>query len=497
MKLEMKKQKFGLLLFMIGISFNGFSQLTDFDLSKYKLPDLERHSLETNFNISGYNNYIKNPYQTFYGYNEYGNNQYNGDILINYNHYLNNFNLQRETNFRFDLSSSFYTRKEDKTLQSRNNTITPSLYYQRNNRKYYNGRSFFETDLVLNYQYTGIFSKNSTYDNEDKTQTHTILAQVPLKLGIGRIEQVQDARHAIYIFEELAKINRATTEKSEEEIIEFAHLISKLKNKRFFDSRLRRMNEIESVDSFFQSKNYVSVQDAKYFTTLSDFWDYGNRPIRNSGTRFSAAILPGYYYYNFNNSVNEIYVGAGKYSVGAFLINGGIELKHEKPINLFWQNSIDINCYAGLMEGKLNDKTDESDNKIRIPNIQLGFYQKIGFYPNTRTDLSFKYSVQYVQLFDKTDLGSEVLGAEGKGAKATAEFSLNYYISPKFRFNILSSFYYIWQDSKDEVIINFDNVAGSNYLSGNVTSAMNGNNGYFKLKELANSFRISLIYSIF
>lgn len=497
----MKKQKFGLLLFMIGISFNGFSQLDDFDLSKYKLPDLERHSLETNFNLSGYNNYNKVSNQSIYGFEEYGTNQYNGDIFINYNHYLNNFKFQRETNFGLDLSSNFYNRKEDKELLYKNNKITPLLYFQKNNRKYYNGLSFFETDLVLNYQYGNnkIFSKSSFDGSEikDNLQTHTILAHVPLKLGTGRIEQVQDARHAIYIFEELSKINKVTSEKSEEEITEFANLISQLKNKRFFDSRLRRMAEIESVDSFLISNNYVSVQDAKYFTTLSDFWDYGNRPLRNSGTRFSAVILPGYYYYNFNNSGDGVYFGAGKYTLSALLFNGGIELKHEKPINLFWQNSIDLNCYAGIIEGKLNDKTNSVDNNIRIPNIQLGFYQTIGFYPNTRTDMSFKYSVQYVQLFDKADLHNEVLGAEGKGAKAATEFSINYYISPKFRLNVISSFYYVWQDSKDEAIINFNNVAGSNYLLSNFTPNTNRYNDYFKVKEIANSFRISLIYSIF
>lgn len=497
----MNKLRFGFLLTMIGFSVNGYSQLNDFDLTKYKLPDLERRSLETNFNVTGRNNYDKSPNQTNNGYNETGTNQYYGNIYLNYKHYLNSADYQRESNFGLDFTSDFYNRKEDKELLYKNSNITPLLYFQRDNRKYYNEKSFFETDLVLNYQYGNDkrFSKNSWDDSEskDNLKTHTVLAYVPLKLGTGRIEQVQDARHAIYLFDELSKIERLSSDKSDEQIIEFANLISQLKNKRFFDSRLRRMAEVESVDSFLILNNYISEQDAKYFTTLTDFWDYGNRPFRNSGTRFSGAILPGYYFYDYNNSGDGLYFDAGKYNLSALLFDGGIELKHEKPINLFWQNSIEINCYAGIIEGKFNDKTNSVENKIRIPNMQLGFYQTIGFYPNTRTDMNFGYSVQYVQLFDKTDMENEILGIEGKGVKAATNLSINYYISPRFRLNATSSFYYIWQDSVDEVIINFDNVAGSNYLLSNFTSNSNGYYDFFKVKEIVNSFRISLIYTIF
>ncbi len=490
----MNKLRFGLFIVTLGIFLNGFSQLNDFDLSKYKQPNLERQSLETNFNIGGHNNYEKAPSQTNYGFDEYGTNQYSGDIYLNYNHFLNNSEYQRETNLGLDLSSYFYNVKEDKEVSFKDNNILPMLYFQRDNRKYYNELSFFETDLVLNYQYN---NKKRVSNSKNNLQTHTILAFVPLKVGAGRIEQVQDARHAIYLFNELSKIDRITPSKSDEQITEFAELISKLKNKRFFDSRLRRMAELESVDSFLISKNYVSQQDAKYFTTLSDFWAYGNKPFRSSGTRFSGTIIPGYYYYNYNNPRDGLYFDAGKYSFSALLFNGGIELKHEKPINLFWQNSIDINCFTGIIEGKLNDKTSSGDNKMRLPNIQLGFYQTIGFYPNTRTDISFGYSVQYVQLFDKTDLENEVFGAEGKGAKAATDLSINYYISPKFRLNVSSSFFYIWQESVDKVIINFDNVAGSNYLLTNFTSNANGYMDYFKEKEVDHHFSISLTYSIF
>jgi hypothetical protein len=360
---------------------------------------------------------------------------------------------------------------------------------------------------VLNYQYVNDKGYSRSYDYNygngeielnENLQSHSILALVPLKIGTGRIDPVQDARHAVYLFDELSKIQRLSSDMSDEQIIEFATLISQLKNKRFFDSRLKSMEELESLDSFLVSNNYVSEQDVKYFATLSDFWDYGNRPLRNSGTRLSAAIQPGYYFFDYNyNDDYDVLFGDDKYNVSAFLLHGGIDFKHEKPINLRWQNTVDLHCYAGIFEGKRNDKNSSVGEKIRIPEIQIGYYQTIGFYPNTRTDISFRYSLQYVQLFDKKDVQNDIRGVEANGAKAATNLFINYYISPKFRLNVTSSLFYILQESEDQAMINFNNVAGSNYLLGNSTSDANGYSNYYRPNEFVNRFSVSLIYSIF
>jgi hypothetical protein len=101
----------------------------------------------------------------------------------------------------------------------------------------------------------------------------------------------------IYIYDELARIGRSGTTKNDNEVVELAELISRLNNERFFDARLRRMEEIESVDSFLLANDHVIQQDARYFTTLNDFWIYGNAPVRNSGNRISLVFLPGYMFF--------------------------------------------------------------------------------------------------------------------------------------------------------------------------------------------------------
>ena len=494
----MKKRKIVFLFFITSTFFNISAQLNNFDLSKYKLPDLERRALETYFELSGSNDYDRFPSQTQAGDHQTSTFLYNGITHLNYNHYLNNSTSQRGSDLGFYFSFGSGNRKENKELFYKYSHEHPVIYYRLYNRKYYSGRTFFENDVVVNYQYQIYkhFSKNATDSSVSNynIQTHGVLGIVPLKIGVGRIEPVQDARQAVYICDELSKSGRMSPDKTDEQIIEFARLISQLKNKRFFDSRLRRIAEIESIDSFLLANNYVSKHDAKYFTTLNDFWAYGNRPFRNSGTRVSFVLLPGYYYYNFNNPGDELNVVEEKYYANTMLIDGGVELNYEKPINLFWQNSIALRCYAGIIGDHIKDITHSNDNKLRIPNIQLGFSHMIGFYPNTRTDISFRYSVQYAQLFDHTNVQKEISGVEGKGAKATTDLSVNYYISPKFRLSFASSFYYIWQDS--QVDIDFYNVARGNYMLSNFTSYSSRGN-FFKKNQFANNFGFRLIYTIF
>ena len=314
---------------------------------------------------------------------------------------------------------------------------------------------------------------------------------------MGRIEQVQDARHAIYLFDELAKQKRISANKSPEDVLAFAKFISELKNKRFFDSRIREIYEIEAIDSFLNTNNAVLKSDSRYFTTLADFWNNGNGPIRNSGTRFSAGIYPGYNYNNYYNTGYN-YTGTSiNYSTKALLMNVGLQLIHEKPINLFWQNTIEVNGFVGTIVGTLHDNISSEQNKIRIPNIQLGYMQKIGFYPNTRTSVEYSYGINFIQLLGKSDAGNSIIGVEGVGVKALTNLVMNFYISPKVRLSLRSALYYIWQDSKDHAIINFDNATGSTSELNPIINSRATYNNIFKEKDFMNSFQFTLSYSIF
>lgn len=494
----MKKQhQLALGIAIVCSTLSGKAQLNDFDLSSYKLPELKRQSLETNFNLNGSNSYIKENDPYFNNERELSRNRYSGSFFVDYRTFLNSAVYQRESNLRFDFQFEKNNYKYHDIFTNKGQQIMPQLNYNLVNRKYYNTELFFETNVDAGFMYYNFKDLDEDhvdiFEEETKYTNHSFEINFPLKVGSGRIEPIDDARHALYILDELAKADRVTEQMSDKAILELAGLISELKNKRFFDTRLRRIAELESLDSFLVANNYISEPDARYFTTLNDFWLYGDGPVREKGTRFSIGLAPGFYTYKNNNTANK-----ENTSFSALLINGGFEIVHEEPLNLQWQKSVKLEVYAGLINGyyKYTDEEYSNNEQIdtRVPVIRAGFQQNMGYYPNTLTEIRFGYSLNYVKLFDKTDEQKEILGMDGKGIKAATNIAINYYISPQFRLSFNSALYYIWQKSEDHINLTYGNEL-EYYLS-----LLTGNPMYsanFRLNNLSHVFRVSLVYSIF
>lgn len=500
MTIIIKSKRMKKIIFVvIAIIFfgQGYAQISKFNLSDYKLPDMKRHFLETNFDLSGNNNYYKQPIYSQNVYDEQNANEYSGRISINYSSYLNKATVQRQAYGGINLGSYFSNTKLNDTLKNENYNIYPRLNYTIINRRYFKNAKFIETDFYGYYS----FQKSHGYSRNPSigalyadSKTHEINAYLPIKMGTGRIEEVQDARQAVYLLDELAKQNRVKVNLKNEDVLAFAKLISELKNKRFFDTRIREIYEIEAIDSFLQANNYVLKSDARYFTTLRDFWDYGNTPIRKSGTRVSVGIIPGFYIYD---NIREGNIDFYYYqNINAYFVNAGIEVIREKPINLYWQNTLGINGFAGTIKGKF-ESNSTADYNASIPNIQLGFNHRIGYYPSTRTAMTFSYALNYMQLFGKSDKFNMNLEMEGPQMKASTNLSIYYYISPKLRLSVISSLYYIWSDTKNSPAINLDNLGANNFLIDQLTDFSPGFGNYILENKFYHNFSIRLTYSIF
>ncbi len=489
----MKKIRFVTLLAASQFVLMGYAQTPQFDLSEYKLPDLKRHALVTWFDLSGQNSSFKTPSSLGSPARKSTGNTYNTNLLTHYSFYQNSLTKQMEVDGIVRLNYNYGNSKEDKKLSQERYNIWPEFDFKVVNRNYFNSKKFVETDFISSYTYSRSYSSDnsSSYASKSDFKDHRFIAYVPIKVGIGRIEEVQDERHALYIFDELAKQGRVSSTMNNEDVLAFARLISKLKNKRFFDSRIRKIYEIETIDSFLVANDYVTESDARYFTTLNDFWLYGGEPVRKSGTRFSGGIYPGYYFYDYDRLYKYGYEDEKSDRIDAFLLNAGFELNYEKPINRYFQNSIALEGFGGTVVGKVKSSND----KVSVPNLQLGYKQTIGFYPNTRTDVTFSYGAKFVQLFGNSDETSDKISPEALGARFMSNLGVNYYVSPRVMLSVKASLDYIYQDSKEYEVINFNKRDGNSLL---VDLLTNNSNSYFYLtNQFASYFQVSLSYSIF
>ncbi|MBN1181360.1 MAG: hypothetical protein JXB49_03670 [Bacteroidales bacterium] len=482
------KRKVSSIIVILTCAFSHvYGQLNTYDLSNYKLPDLKRHSLEINLDATG-NNYFKkiinyNPYND----PKYKSNEYYGNISLNYRSYINNTFLQHTS----DVGSSFYFNYDKNNNNYKGYSLLPDIYARVENRIYILSNFYVEADIDTRYGYDYYYRKNDNIFY--KSKSHNFIGYVPLKTGIGRIEQVQDARHAIYIYDELSKQERTSADKTDEDVTQLAYIISRLKNKRFFDTRIRKIYEIEAIDSFLQDNSFVTSPDARYFTTLNDIWVYGNGPIRSSGICLAFAIYPGYYRNDYSNEDFYEPLNYTDDDIYAFLLKSGVEFIYDKPLNLYWQNSLGINGYAGIMDGRYETEEIIDQENFRIPNIVFAVNEKIGYYPNTRTYAGLYCSSAYAQFFDATDLKKDIRGFEGKGIRTYAGLSVNYYITPQLRLNINSSLYHIWQNSDDNANISTIYLADTDLPYYHAGDLMNFE---YREKEISHRFTIKLTYSI-
>jgi len=410
-----------------------------------------------------------------------------GDITVNYGWYVNNENWQREMYLNVSVEPYFSSNKSNETNEFRNGNLSTSVSSRSINRRYFAKKRFLEIDLSINeaFSNSNSFTKNNISTSESWSNDNTLRIFIPVKIGIGRLEEVQDAAKAIYIFDALGKENSTSLEKNNADVVKFAEQIAKLRNERFFDYRLQQIREIEVLDSFLQVSNFVLKTDSRYFTTLNDFWLYGNHTVRKSGSRFAFALFPGYKnYYSLTSSKY-------KQNRHIFTLNSGFEYNYEKPINLYWQNSLSVVAYGGVSNGKIIESTVmQIESKSLVPSMQVGYSQIFAYYPNTRSSFSFNYGGYYLQLINQANVGTQTISVGGKSIYTFSEVSAFYYFSPKLRVNASYSVNYRWQNSQGQMTYHS---SGELVSEGFFVDDLN----YTKRLGLNQNFAFSLSYFIF
>jgi len=445
----MKKKIFTSFIFcffLSAVSINTFAQEYKYDISKYYTPEIVRNSLDVNFSTSGS---LSNEATTYNPLIYQGisndsikNSSLSGQVNSTFSHLKNTRKLISNIQLSGNFSLNSYTNNPaNEENNEHSSSSTTNLNYNLSNRYYYSSNHFISYGANSFFYYN--MSKDVTGNKSVFTNNYQDDLNIGLNpsigIGIGRIESVEDARQAIYILEELSKKGVLTRQLTNDEIFNFSQQISRVKNKRFLDSRIHLMEEIASVDSFFVRNSLLNKQDATYFTNLYDLWINGANFSRKSGQSFEISFIPsGSWDKGKNEYLSSTQVENYPNNQEKWMYGGNLNLiyNYEKPVNLNWQHSVNVsmNGSTAYVDGQYLQSSIR--NKTSTNGIGLSGSYTLGYYPTTRTNLSVGISELFNQNYSKQDLSSifdSVGWFKSHNSTTRINFSAYYYLSPQLR----------------------------------------------------------------
>ena len=408
---------------LLFISNFSFAQYENFDLSKYKLPEIKRHQLDLRFNSDGRFSHDYIVYDNEYRQDTISerNNQFNVQMNLLYSYYKNSNRMQSSAFFSFSTRYRDNEQKSQSTNDYTNKNGGTDLngHYQLN--YFLNDKNWFVRGVPsATFSYT-----NSSNGDEERKSLYTTESFL-LGIGKGRVEQVQDFRHAMLILQDLEKRGLTKKRLSEDEIVEFASLISGLKNERFFDSRIKMETDLVKVDSFLNAMNVLDISDIKYFTSLNDMWRYGDLYVRESGNKIRLSIEPGYSFRN--RDVNHDYSEEDMIQED-FILEYALRYYSFNPISVKWQ--VDYSVGLNHISNKeLQNIYNGPTQKDYLSSVFLS--GNFGFFPNTRTFLSLNsHVIMQNQSYDE----DKRIDKDGYELRCLLYFNADYYISDRLRLN--------------------------------------------------------------
>jgi len=409
-----------ILFFLNPVSTIKAQDYSSFDLNKYVTPDVVRNQLD--FNFAG------NFLNVNHGADTLSNSQTTSNANLNSSFYRYVNTRKRITEF----SAGLALMGNSSRLKSQESKNTDYSWYHDLSLDY-NTRLFLtksKLHFVLGASFSWVFNNDDRNDKAASLVQHSLTFAPKLGLGFGRIEDVTDARQAIYMLEALHKNGVLSRQLSNEEVVALAQKISSEKNKRFFDSRLHKIDEISAVDSFFVASKALSKNDASYFTALYDMWDYGALFQRKSGWQFDFVLTPALdYKWIKNYSTSSVGNDWGLNKNNTLGSSAVLSFDFEKAASLRIQHSFSADLSGNYMKTnfknlQLNESTTKSDYDKKTGALSVDY--KLGYYLNTRTNFNLLLGSCYT-----------LSGYDNRSTNKDFSFHLganvNYYFSPRLK----------------------------------------------------------------
>ncbi len=463
-----KKTAFSALLLIL--TFQGFSQLSDFDLSKYKVPDYRYKELNLNFDLSGSssyrntNNNALNDTRTSFsvreqnsaGYTYFNNSRKNQRMLFmngtldfqNQNSALN-FNDTADTKYHSSAGGFLVNISDD-------------------NKFYYKPERYFG--------YTAGLYTNSAFNSSGETMTPNLIdrkltsyngehrVSASVYTGWGRIEETRYAMFAVYMLHDLKNKGLLKMEPTDQQILDIAETIGKVLNKRNFDTRLKLIRELTEVDSVLKATGLMDGNNITYFTILNDNWQYANSPSRPSGSRIQGGLTGSYSYQISKTKETSLIPNPDslisddthkEYGPGYGI---EVEMNYGKPISIQWQKAVNATLRIG--------KTDKTANTVNLlnpettiftgtPALQFSLGYSLGYYPNTRT----YFIAGIYESASLSQIKTDSTKTENYSSSTSCKADAYYYLSPRVRLQGQAQLSYNYYNSKNPAV--FYSVSGN------------------------------------
>ncbi|WP_417607893.1 hypothetical protein [Owenweeksia hongkongensis] len=473
----LKKNAFFSLALASLFTLPGVAQI-DYNLKDFQTPDIHYRSLDLSSYFGGGSN-VTDQSSAING---------TGSVNLDFYGYTNTDKYVGNQKWRLvgsgNLSSNENTPENGDESDNKSNHFGFGLFGQSENRWYLNERDagFLGVHGVLDIdEYNSTSESIGIVDYNNENITGRFKGQLYAAYGLGRIEPVTYARLAYDTYNWLGKKKRLISEPSNEDVDQLGEVMTEVANTRFFDSRFKRIFQLEQIDSALRSSGNISEADMVYFAQVADIWGYANNFSRGSGSIWEFGAAGDFWYEHYssfqtsNDSVtrDEDYVRDNNIAV-----YGYVRYLNQKPLNVKWQRDYEVSLYAGSGRHFV-DIYDEVTNLSSQFRSTLKAGYQLGFYPNTRTSLQLGVSgyAVYGDNFDHSD--------EGMGYAADLRGGLYYWISPRFRFSFFASIIYTDNWVEGSFVPN---------LSENWTFVKNGLNSG---DSFATNFRASLSYALF
>lgn len=453
--------------------FPSASAQQNYDLKQYVIPDYQLRALNLNFSSGAISRSFKSELDQVN--RNYNFRRFDADIHADYYAVKNSRSFQGSQSIYFSVAPAFFKQKENisgglsqqESFNKQRQTIS-NFGYSTSNRYYNAKKQFFEIGASVDGRYSASNFKVTSISGVDfvgidRSNGRAVDLFLPVGLGTGRIEPVQDARMATYILDDLYAAGNLTKQPGQQEMLKLAEAITKVKNRRFFHPRLKKIAEITAIDSAIRQMGINSETGASYYTAINDNWEFAYMPGRQSGRRLSFQILPAISFTALKSNTRtesvsqtlplyimdvERYQQHLQYQLGA-----GFDYRMENPVSLAWQHSTRAGVsyvYQAWNRKQiikdLNTSPIETKTDSYMPFINAHLMHAIGYYPNSRTSFSLMGSLFYEQRLKIVQTDDFNLAPAYYGIYPAVGFAGDYYFSARLQLSFTAGSEYVFQD---------------------------------------------------